>query len=715
MQHHRSRHQPTALLVDDDAMMRLIAAQTLGQAGFHVVQAEDGETAIALFEQQHPDIVLMDVIMPGIDGYEAVKRIRALPGGTHVPVLMLTGLDDLESINRAYEAGATDFVSKPINWAILGHRVRYMLRAADATFELIESQSFLANAQRLAKLGSWSWNLNTNIALWSDLTYEILGYAKGGIEANLASFINRLHVSERERAEQEIKGVLDTGVASESTYLVLLDEGKLRYINTHTELGVDEQGRPESLRGSIQDVTDQRLAQERIRTLAYYDGLTHLPNRHHFLEHVTELIERARRAGNAMGILSMDLDQFKRINDTLGHTVGDQLLVDVANRLRECVRSDDPMVTLPGRTTQGNVIDLARLGGDEFCVALPRLTQAGDAAKIARRIIDAFSAPFALPEGQEVFVTTSIGVSVFPQDGEDAEALLKNADAAMYFAKAQGRNNFQYYGRKMNSRSLEKLAMESQLRRAIERDEFVLHYQPKLDLESGLITGAEALVRWQHPELGMVPPMEFIPIAEETGLIIPIGEWVLHAATKQNHAWQIEGISPIHVAVNIASPHFRQRGFVANVAKALTETSLSAKWLELEVTESMLMDDLATTLSTLSELKEMGLRLAIDDFGTGYSSLSYLKRFPLDALKIDRSFVKDTPDAADDTAITTAVIAMAHSLKLEVVAEGVETQAQLEFLKAHRCEFVQGYLISKPLPAAQFRDLIVDHSALKIA
>lgn len=413
------------------------------------------------------------------------------------------------------------------------------------------------------------------------------------------------------------------------------------------------------------------------------------------------------RNGRMVAVLSLDLDQFKRINDTLGHAMGDKVLAAVAHRLRETVRNRDAVMRMHSLED----VNLARLGGDEFCVLLSDMNSFQDAAKVAQRVLENLERPLEVG-GRELFMTTSIGIALFPLDGEDAETLIKNADAAMYFAKSQGRNHYQFYGKEMNSRAAERLSLESKLRRAIEREEFQLHYQPKLDLRSGAIAGVEALIRWRHPELGMVPPVEFIPIAEDSGLIIQIGEWVLMEAATQAQRWTAAGLPPIHVAVNIASPHFQQTAFTATVARVLAETQLDPDRLELEVTESMLMDERSVTLSTLRRLKGMGLRLSIDDFGTGYSSLAYLKRFPVDTLKVDRSFVKDMPGAEDDAAITSAIIAMAHSLRLEVVAEGVETEPQLAFLRERECEYAQGFLISKPIPPAEIEALFRDHAKL---
>lgn len=692
---------PLTLIVDDDAMMRLIAKQTLLQHGFRVIEAGNGEQALALFDQEHPDLVLLDVVMPGIDGYETCRRLRKLANGRHVPVLMLTGLDDLESINSAYEAGATDFVSKPINWGVLGHRVRYMLRAAETFKDLAESQAMLASAQRIARLGSWNWDLQGDHGQWSEQTYTILGYAPGTVAPGAQGFLARVHPDELEEARAEIRALVAGEKVTELAHRIVLPDGSIRHVRIHCDRRLDDHGHACGVHGTIQDISESKQVEERIRNLAYFDGLTQLPNRHYFIENVTKALHLAKRHGRVLGVLSMDLDQFKRINDTLGHSIGDRLLQSVSLRLREGIRAQDTLALGDGDASLG----LARLGGDEFCILLTEISQFHDAARVARRILESLAAPFSL-EGNELFVTTSIGIALYPLDGDDPEALIKNADAAMYYAKSQGRNNYQFYGKTMNSRALEKLAMESQLRKAIEREEFELYFQPKLDLRSGRIAGAEALIRWRHPELGMVPPIDFIPLAEESGLIVPIGEWVLRAACEQSKRWQLAGLPPVPIAVNIASPHFRHSGLLPTVARVLHETGLAPECVEVEVTESMLMDDLETTLATLHKLKDMGLRLAIDDFGTGYSSLAYLKRFPLDALKVDRSFVKDTPGAADDAAITSAIIAMAHSLKLEVVAEGVETEAQLEFLRNLGCEYVQGYLISRPVPAADFAALL---------
>ncbi|HEY9199949.1 MAG TPA: EAL domain-containing protein, partial [Gammaproteobacteria bacterium] len=390
----------------------------------------------------------------------------------------------------------------------------------------------------------------------------------------------------------------------------------------------------------------------------------------------------------------LDLDRFKQINDTLGHSTGDRLLRAVAGRLAGCLRQDDTV---------------ARLGGDEFSILLEGLEQADDVVPILEKLVETMRHPFGL-DGHEFFLTFSIGISMYPQDGEQADVLLRNADTAMYRAKEQGRNSYRFYTADMNARAFERLDLESKLRRALERNEFVLHYQPKLDLGSGYVTGVEALLRWQHPEQGLVPPGEFIPTLEETGMIVPVGRWVLHEACRQARSWRTAGLPPLSVAVNISTHQFRRDDICATVREALATYGMPPDELELEITESALMDDIAHAAASIQQLKELGVKVAIDDFGTGYSSLAYLKRFAIDSLKIDRTFVRDICDDADDAAIVSAVVAMAQRLHLRVVAEGVETGAQLEFLRQQGCDEMQGFLLSRPMPGAELSAWLARHA-----
>lgn len=437
-------------------------------------------------------------------------------------------------------------------------------------------------------------------------------------------------------------------------------------------------------------LTERKRAEETIRYLAYHDALTGLPNRTLFNDRLNLALEQAHRSREKLAVLFLDLDRFKLVNDTLGHAMGDRLLKEVAKRLISC---------LP----KGNTV--ARLGGDEFTIILPKVTRLKDVVKSSKKILEGLKPSFNL-EGQEAYITTSLGVSLYPSDGEDSETLLKNADTAMYKAKERGRNNYQFYTPAMNAKALKQLTLENRLHRAIEQEEFVVYYQPQVELRNGEIIGVEALTRWQHPELGLLPPSDFIPLAEETGLIIPLGEWVLRKACTQNKIWQDGGLGPLRVAVNLSVRQFQQSDLVETVAAILKETGIEPQWLELEITESMAMQDLDFTIKILAELRKMGIQISIDDFGSGYSFLNSLKKLPIHALKIDQSFISELTIDSQDAAIANAVIVLAHSLGLEVTAEGVETQEQLSFLKEQRCDKMQGYLFSRPIAADSLEKLL---------
>ncbi len=440
----------------------------------------------------------------------------------------------------------------------------------------------------------------------------------------------------------------------------------------------------------VRDITERTYAEEQIKHLAYHDALTNLPNRLLFKDRLTVAISHAQRDGSALAVLFLDIDRFKVINDSLGHNIGDQLLQVVAARVQSCVRDSDTV---------------ARLGGDEFTVLLPRLNRSEDAAPIAMKIIEAIRYPFHI-EGREFFITTSIGISLFPDDGLDAETLIKNADTAMYQAKEVGRDNYQLFNALVNAKALQRIALEHGLRRALSAEEFRVHYQPIFDLRSGRVTGMEALLRWTHPQLGNIPPSVFIPLAEATGIMIPIGTWALREACRQAKAWHEAGHRSLSLAVNLSVTQLQQTDLVDRVRQILAETGLPARLLELEITESSAMQSPETSIRTLYDLKKLGIRISLDDFGTGHSSLSYLKRFPIDTLKIDQSFVRDITEDPDTAAIVTAIIAMAHSLRLKVIAEGVEFTEQANFLRRHSCDQMQGYLIKPPVAAEEFLEFV---------
>ena len=693
---------PRVLIVDDDVASRKLMCKTLLREGFEVIEAENGAQALAVFDEQRPDIVLLDVEMPVMDGFTACVKLRQRQNTDHLPVLMVTGLEDISSVNRAYDAGATDFITKPINWPVLGHRIRYMLRSSETMVdlaytvrELHNSRASLTNAQRIAQLGNWEIDTETLMMPWSEEVYRILGVEPESVTPSLAALLSMVHEEDREQVRHWFSLALKAGIAHGINHRIMGPNGNIRNVYQQVEAIVDLDGRITQLRGTLQDITERQKFEDKIRELAYFDSLTGLPNRESFMMHVDQSIKVAARHKQKLAALFMDLDDFKRINDTLGHTIGDLLLKAIATRLQDCLRSSD----IIGHTAEDISTNMvSRFGGDEFTILLTEIRDSGDAAVVAQRIMDALTTPLNLAE-HEVVITPTIGIAVFPEDGNNTEVLFRNADTAMYSAKRRGKNNFQFYNNAMNASALERLTMESQLRKALEQNELLLYYQPQQELDSSQIIGVEALLRWQNKELGNVPPDVFIPVAEDSGLIIPIGEWVLRTACTQLKAWQDTGVPIARIAVNISVRQFMYPGFLQLVKQVIEETGLAPEDLELEITENLLMQDTEGAIHLLQDLKALGVQLAIDDFGTGYSSLSYLKRFPIDRLKVDKTFVQEITNNKEDAAITRAVIAMANNMDLRVIAEGVETAEQLSYLADEHCHEIQGYYLSRPMPA----------------
>jgi PAS domain S-box-containing protein len=680
------RESPLVLVVDDDAMARLLEREALEQVGFTVEEADDGVTAVSSFERLHPDAVLLDVMMPEMDGFSACEQIRKLPGGDFTPISIVTGLEDLDSINRAYEVGATDFIAKPINWGALGHHLRYMLRASRAFSELKQSEA--KNHALLNAIPDLIFRINKDGIFLEARGQEEIGYlrpSRGFLGKRLDEVLPK---EVAQKAMYHLKRALQAHEAQFFEYELNLKDGKRCYEARIVGSGEDE------VLAIVRDMTDRKRAEEEIIRLAYYDGLTGLPNRVMLTDRLEVAIRNAERSGKKMAVLFLDLDHFKRINDTLGHPLGDLLLQRVSDRLLTCTRGTDTVARVAGDEQRPTV---ARMGGDEFIVLLTEMHDVQHIALIAQRILHALSQPFSIG-AHEIFTTSSIGITVYPIDGASPEALLKYADTAMYQAKEKGRNNFQFYTASMNAAAVERFTIENQLRKALARNEFQLYYQAQLDSCSHKIGGVEALVRWNHPERGLIAPLSFIPLAEETGLIVPIGQWIMHAACAQTRTWQKAGFGPIRVMLNISGVQLRQSNFVESVFQVLTDVGLDPQHVEFELTESVIMDNAEAAIATFRALKEKGIQLSIDDFGTGYSSLSYLKKFPIHTLKIDRSFVQDLNHDPQSAAIIKSIISLAHNLNLRVVAEGVETEEQMAFLQECGCDHLQGYFIHIPEP-----------------
>ncbi|MEE4277623.1 MAG: EAL domain-containing protein [Halieaceae bacterium] len=579
------------LVADDDMNVRLLTRQCLEPEGIEVIEAADGHETLELFIHERPDLVFLDVQMPGMTGLEVCRRIRALPQGESVPIMIVTGSDDRQSVDDGFEAGATQYKTKPLNWSLLGRDIQYMLRASNA-FNALKRQ------------------------------------------------------------------------------------------------------------------------EDRLRYLAYFDPLTSLPNRRSFTEQLHRLLKRARRHETQAALLFIDLDNFKRINDSIGHARGDRLLVEIAKRLASELREEDAVNYLSAHSAENSTTgagkehdstEIARLGGDEFTIVLSDIRHVRDVERVAQRVLQLLSEPIPLDTHNPV-VTPSIGIAIFPDDGHDADELVRNADRAMYAAKGDGRACYRFYNEEMNARSLEQLKLEEDLREALRSNQLSVHYQPQVDARTGRVVSLEALVRWRHPERGMISPGEFIPVAERTGQIIEVGEWVLSEVARQCREWDVRGIPALRMCVNISSLQFNRPDLVHYMRDFLSRSRIAPTRLELELTESAIMSDGESNVRKLEALKGLRVEIAVDDFGTGYSSLNYLRKFPIDTLKIDQSFIADL-DSADGAAIVDAIIALSRALNIRSIAEGIETPEQLAYLLKRECDLLQGYYLARPLPAEEIPEI----------
>jgi diguanylate cyclase (GGDEF)-like protein len=703
----RATGSPTLLVVDDDPVVRLVARERLAAVGFEVVEADGGERGIEAFESSRPGLVLLDVEMPGVDGFGVCEAIRSIGAGREVPILIMTGLDDVESIQRAYQVGATDFVFKPLNWLVLEHRIRYMLRASKTFMDVLSQQMRLDEVQRHALLGSWEVEISSGSLSGSDSLWDMLGIHSDSLRTSASQLMARVHRDDREVLEQLIADTIRHRSAFSLDHRIIDAEGCERIVHSQGRIRVHDDPKHLIIDGFSQDITERRRTEDRVRYLASNDSLTGLANRDAFRDALRASIRQAIRSRSQIAVLFVDLDQFKQVNETFGHRAGDTFLKNVADTLVRSIRRPDVPLELP---PGDHDIPIARLGGDEFCVLLEDLADPSDAGQMARSILESLARP-VLVEGREILVTASIGIAIWPHDGEDGDSLLRNADSAMYHAKELGRAGFQFYRAALNAHALERLESLARLRRAIRDQAIEVHYQPKLELATGRITGCEALARWTDPERGAVPPMEFVPLAEANGLIGPLGEHVLRRACLAVRVWQERGYADLRLAVNLSAGQLKDERLVEIIDGVLRESHFDPGLLELEITESALIHNEAGARSVLTALKRRGIRISLDDFGTGFSSLAYLKRFPVETLKIDKSFIAGIGRGGEDEAITTAILSMSKDLGLRVVAEGIETEAQRLFLEQRACDEIQGYLVSRPLAAEDFGRFLDRHRA----
>jgi diguanylate cyclase (GGDEF)-like protein/PAS domain S-box-containing protein len=636
--------------------------------------------------------VLVDLFLPDSHGIETFDRL--FHTAPQIPVLVLSAAQDEEVAQLAVQRGAQDYLLKNrLDGYLLPKALGSMVERAaiaEALFNEKERAQVTLNSIGDAVMSTDVWGhvtyLNTvaeNLTGWS--RQEAAGHP-------LEDVFRIIDATTREAAQNPMALAirLNKTVGLTANSVLVRRDGFEAAIEDSSAPIHDRRGQVTGAVMVFHDVSTARALSLRMSYLAQHDSLTDLPNRILFSDRLTEAIAMAHRYRRKLAVLFLDVDRFKHINDSLGHDIGDRLLQSMARRVRACVRSSDTV---------------SRQGGDEFVILLAEVTHAQDAAVSAEKILLALRAAHRIDQ-HDVNVTASIGIATYPDDGMEAATLMKHADFALLHAKDSGRNNYQFFKSDMNVRALERQSLESGLRYALEGHEFILHYQPKMHLETSAILGVEALIRWCHSERGLVPPNQFIPIAEECGLIVPIGRWVLREACRQARAWQDTGLPPLRIAVNISVVELRSKDFIAGVRTILAETGLDPRYLELELTETFLMQDANATATVLHALKDLGVHLALDDFGTGYSSLSHLKRFPIDTLKIDQSFVRDLATDASDASIVSAVISMGESLHMRVVAEGVETRKQLQFLQEHSCPEGQGYYFSHPVVAGEFSQLL---------
>lgn len=708
-------HVQTILIVDDNPVNLGVVVDHLEEHEFNVTVAQDGEEALKRAEFGLPDLILLDVMMPGIDGFETCRRLKANATTRDIPVIFMTALADIHDKVAAFEAGGVDYVSKPFQLEELLARVRthLELRAAQqrlATQNLKLQEEIVARHEAEAATRTSELRYRRLFETAND-GILLLDSATGKVtDANPAviTMLGYDHAGLLDRELWELAPFKNIP-ACKTTVVEVQQFEQIRYddwvleasdgssIDVEVIGNVYQAADTAVIQCNIRNITDRRQAEERVRYMALHDALTGLPNRTLFTDRLSHAIAHARRNQNSVAVLMLDLDHFKHINDSLGHHVGDELLEAVADRLRSCLRDGDTA---------------ARLGGDEFVVSLPDVACAEDIDIVAKKILSVLMEPFPI-EQHQLHVGGSIGVSIYPKDGEDSSALLRTADTAMYNAKENGRGIHRFFTPELNEAAQRWQILANDVHQARARGEFTLHYQPQIAIDSNRITGVEALLRWEHPEQGVIQPALFVPLIEELGLMVEVGNWVLQTACRQNAQWQAGGLPPMRMAVNLSAQQFYRGDIVNTVKQALDESGLSPKWLELELTESLTLDDTETTIHIMRELKQLGISLSLDDFGTGWSSLSYLRRFPLDRIKIDRSFMRDVTSQPSAAAVVHSIFNLAESLGLSCVAEGVETTEQLDYLQQELCSEIQGFLFSQPVTALEIPKLLSPVRGLK--
>ncbi len=693
---HRYAGRPVVLVADDDATTRYLYAETLTHEGFRVVEASNGEQAVERWQDLKPDLVLLDVEMPVMDGYGACAAILGDKGDISPPVVLVTTHDDQHSIDRAFDLGATDFIAKPISWPLLAHRLRYILRGANNLRCL--SMTLDENRALLAALPDHLFILDRDGVVLEHLQGDGSPHCGAQPEPAGLPIETVFPPALRDDVRTELARLLEGGHPEVLEYPVSEQRGGHGF----RECRFIAQG-PDRVLAIIRDITQRKRADERVHRLAYFDALTGLPNRARF----TEQLERAlARSSDGLAVLTIDLDRFKRINDTLGMTIGDEALGEVSLRLRRVL--DAHPLSMGSREQEMSC--LARFAGNAYALLIDNACSRSELSDLADRLGRAIEAPMRL-RGHEFVITASIGIAMSPEHGVTAEHLLRNAEAARLDAKKRGSNTQRLYRSSMGGVRLDRLDLETSLRRALDRDELTVNYQPKIDVRSGALVGAEALLRWQHGDRGWISPATFMPIAEEAGMTPLLGEWVAHKVCRQVADWQQQGLPSVPVALNVSAQEFVHGDVHRRLLDCAARYDVAHSLLELEITETMLMSEIDSVVHCLQSLRAHGFGIAVDDFGTGYSSLRYLHRLPINVLKIDQTFVRDVEQSAGSRSICSSIIALGHSLGLTIVGEGVETAWQQGFLEREGCDVLQGFRLGRPLAPERFAAQLEDRQS----
>jgi len=683
-----TNEQTRIFIVDDDHVTRHLVTKILSNSGYRIFEASNGTEAIELFDEIAPHIILMDVMMPEVDGYEACRAIRKKANFLELPIIMLTGLDDVESVRTSLDAGATDFISKPINWVLFEQRVQYALNARSMHEELQNQKSRLSQAQTLAKLGSWELSVDENILFCSDELLSILGLDSDHKLSNLDDLVNYSHPSDKATVRAHILDAMIKGIGYQLEHRIICKDGREAYVVQHAYLIEDRAGNAVKLLGTVQDVTELRSTQATIHHQNYYDLLTDLPNRRLFTEKVVKNIVVAD-SNNIVVIYMLTLDNLRSLSESLGYKATETVLLAFSSRLKTLI--NDSVV-------------ISRFNDNTFAIMSSDFNDFSHVTHMTDAIMELTKQSISI-DTHDIFVSVSIGISIYPIDNNTAEATILGAENAMLNASKQGGGRYLFYSEKSNKEAQERLEIENDIRKGIKRGEFIPYYQPQIDAQTGTITGFEALARWNHPNKGIISPFYFIDIAEQTGLILDLSRSIIEQACNQTHEWTENGLGNFMLGVNLSIKQFIDHDISSEIQNILHRTGLAADQLDVEITESIAATETTDIINSLLRLKEMGITISMDDFGTGYSSLSQLQSFPVDIIKIDRSFIKDIEGPGNGTMVKT-IIAMSKSLGMNIIAEGVENTAQLDMLIAHGCNNIQGYFYSKPLPAEEFIDFV---------